>query len=213
MTSAGRTIGMVMTWARAAVVIGLVAAVALAARQVGAGAAPCLPAAEGTIVESTTFTPLEDRRGGPRDGPINRLGEPAADVPLQPWVPTGALDGLPLQFAKGYADGSFALFFSARPIDTEVTLPQLWAAGGISFARWPGSEETALSSELLDFLGERAVLVEVGPYRGLLTWADPVGTGVRPHYLTWTDGTYTYRVVADRTAAATVTLVRGMVCS
>lgn len=72
---------------------------------------------------------------------------------------------------------------------------------------WAWCHETLLA----DF-PDRAIPVQVGSLAGAMTWADPLANGVRTHNVYWSDGTYNYSLIANRSGAAALTLARGMAC-
>ena len=193
------------------VVLATIAIVAvLAVRSMSAGApASCAPLAEGAILESRNFAP-PDEIERPPEVPINPTPSVGPELPPDPWIPTDTLDDLPLQLAREGTPGEVVRWFSDRAIDPTLTLSGFIAQGGVVFSRSPLSGATA--SGLLESLGERAVAVEVGLYDGVLTWADPLVNGVRPHQLWWSDDQYAYYLLADRSAVAITNLGRGMVC-
>ena len=191
----------------------LVLAGAVGAVRFASGAqAGCQPLAEGAIAESQRFTPYEQRMSHLRDAPLNPEGLAVAALPPDELVPGETVDGLPVQWAVQVQDGSVYRYFSTSKFGPDVTLPDFLVAGGIELDRNPTSAGGDVVSELAATLGARAVAIDVGPHKGILTWADPMANGVRPHYLSWSDGTANYTIVADRSAVALVSLVRGLIC-
>lgn len=175
------------------------------------GSTSCGSVGEGQITESANFTPADLRRGGLHRSPINPENLPALPVPSDAQVQGGTLDGLALVWAQTGSDGALYQYFSAQPLDAKTTSWTFFAAGGVEFDRVPAGPDDYVSY-LLDFLGERAVAVDVGGHKGALTWGDPNEDGLRPHSLTWSDGRFNYTLVADRMAAELVNLGRGIAC-
>lgn len=196
--------------------IGLVAALAViltlgAGRLLlGVGAAGCAIARDGEIVESQEFTPYDQRRTHVPEVAINPSGEKAPVIPTDNVVRNNTLDGLPLQWAIAGSDRVLVRYFLADTIGADVTASAFWAAGGARLDR--NSADGWLPEAYASDIGPRAQIVDVGAYKGVLTWADPGPTGVRPHHLSWSDGTDTYTLIAVRSAAQIVTLARGLVC-
>jgi hypothetical protein len=102
-------------------------------------------------------------------------------------------------------------YFLDRPIPPGMTLDAFWTAGGIHLGRDP-AEGGDFVGFLLEELGERAIAVEIGPYRGALTWADPTLDGTRTHNLYWSDGEYNFQLIGVRSAVDLANLGRAMVC-
>lgn len=178
-------------------------------RLVVAGAASCATLPEGSVVESQRFTAAEAIRRPP-EFPMNPTGASDADFPPDRWIPTNTLDGLPQQLVREGTPGEAVRWFLDHPIDSDLTLSGFLAEGGIVFSRSPSNGATAAG--LASTLGERAVTVDVGEYAGVLTWADPLNNGVRPHHLWWSDSENSYYLLADRSAVTVTNLARSMVC-
>jgi hypothetical protein len=178
---------------------------------IGGVAPSCLTLAEGDIVESQTFTPYGLRFTQLPERPINPTGQAAPQPAPDGQAGTNTLDGMPLQLALS-GGGGLSQYFWDQPLGPDITPAAFSAAGGLTLARGPSLYGRALASELARELGDRAVLVDLGSFEGALTWGDPEANRVRLHYLSWSDGTYAYQLVADRSAAQIVNLARGMVC-
>jgi len=187
-----------------------IVAVAGVSRLMGPGATACSGVAEGAIVESQDFTPWESRRSHLPEYPINPSGSPLAPIPADSLVPNNTLDGLPLQWASVGGNGALVRYFWGVPLGPTVTAWNFWDGGGIELER--SLVEGWAAADYASEIGERAQIVGVGSYEGVLTWADPGPNGGRPHHLSWSDGTYTYTLIAERSAARVVNLARGMVC-
>lgn len=163
------------------------------------------------IVESTEFTPYENRLSHLPEVPLNPSGRGPMSVP--PEVRVGSIDGLPLQFASVSRYGAVYQYFLGTEIDRELTVAQFVAARGVELDRDPVENPGESFAEyVLSELGERAVRVDVGDHVGALTWGDPLVNGVRPHHLSWSDGVYNYSLIADRSPERLVELARELVC-
>ncbi len=192
-----------------AATLAVVAAIG-ASRLMGAGAAMCLTVADGDIVESQQFTPWDLRRSRLPDVAINPSGARLPEVQTDSVVRTNSLDALPLQWAVVGSEGILVRYFWDLPVGPAVTPWAFWEGGGIELDR--SFADGWQADEYAQQIGERALLLEVGRYKGVLTWADPGPNGARPHHLSWSDGVYAYTVIADRSPAQIVNMARGMVC-
>lgn len=56
-------------------------------------------------------------------------------------------------------------------------------------------------------------MISVGPHAGMLTWGDPDANGTRLHCLSWSDGLFNYRLMANQPAEDLLTLGRSLVCT
>lgn len=200
---------------RVAIMLGLSALgmTACAANRIEAGNVDgCAPVAEGSIVESKAFTLYENRRSHLPPAALNPTGADLPEVPLDARTSSDLVDGLPLRWAVVGPPGSVYQYFVAEPISKDLTVEQFVAMGGIELDRDPLIDGASVA-EVLDSLGDRAVGIGVGNYSGALTWADPMANGIRTHNLYWSDGKYSYSLIADRSASELVNLGRTLVCS
>lgn len=162
----------------------------------------CLSVPEGAITESTVFTPYEDRLTRTPESPILK-GQEAPSTASEE-----TFDGLPLRLERGGSK-----FFLDGEIGPNMTPSEFAAAGGVRFYRvtLDPAGESYVVAMLRDFPG-RAVAVDVGGHKGVLTWADPDANGTRPHHLYWADGAFGYVIIAVRSPAVMLNLARGVVC-
>jgi len=173
---------------------------------------PGCAAVDASIVESKKFTPYEAMRSHLPDLPINPSAEVAPPVPVEAQV--SSIDGLPLRWAIVGKTGSVYQYFLGTGIDSTLTLPDFYAAGGIVLDRDRTENDGEVFAEhLLATAGDRAVKVEIGDHTGALVWADPEVNGIRPHQLYWTDGEWNYILMADRSPEGLLTLGRELVCA
>jgi hypothetical protein len=121
------------------------------------------------------------------------------------------LDGRTVRWVVAMDDGSVARYFFDRPISSSLTPEDFWAQGGVQLERHP-STGVAFYGVVLQEFPERAVPVKVGAFDGAMTWADPASNGVRTHNVYWSEDQYDYALIADRSAAAAVTLAREVAC-
>lgn len=197
-----------LAWVTASVILAIsLGAVVVSGAEPAAG---CAATAASSIQESSQFTPVEQRLTQPFDPPITVVGTAGTIVPEG--VRVSAIDGLPPQWAVVSSHGAVYQYFLATALDT-LTVSEFRAAGGIELDRDPMDNGGDFSAYVLDSLGERATKVEVGSYTGALVWADPLINGLRPHYLYWSDATWNWALMADRTPEELVNLARDLVCS
>lgn len=170
----------------------------------------CDPVVEGSITESQLFTPYEAMRSHVAVLPLNPNGLApaalAADV-----ASLATLDGRTVRWAVAMDDGDVTRYFFDKPISVSLTPEDFWAQGGVQLERHPYTGVPFYTILLAEFR-ERAVPVKVGALDGAMTWADPAANGVRTHNVYWSDDQYNYALVADRSAAAAVTLARVVAC-
>jgi hypothetical protein len=187
----------------------LLISIGVGARQLMAVAPPsCGPLPAGSIAESKAFTPYALMRGQPGDAPINAQGGTGAQAPAGA---TSAVDGRIRQFTIAGANGAIYSYFLDRPIGS-ATPGEFLSMGGLQVEQEPISSEGSFATYLLAALGERATPVTIGQYEGVLTWADPIANGIRSHNVYWSDGTYNFTLIADRTADEIVGIARSLVC-
>jgi hypothetical protein len=161
----------------------------------------------GPIAESTQFTPYEGRGHSLfEDIAITDAGQAVESSESQ-------MDGLPLRWQVGDDDRSYYQYFLETELDRQLTVPEFLAAGGIQLDRdlvADGNPYTA--ADVIAQVGDRAVKIQIGDYKGALVWADPEINGARPHHLYWSDGTYDYALIAVRDPQRMVQLGRELVC-
>lgn len=170
----------------------------------------CATLEPGEIIESTNFTPASEMRTAPIPVTLSQLALEATPAAGETLAPGNALDGLPLQMTYMSGNGLYQYFLD-RAIPPSMTLDAFWMAGGIHLARDP-AEGGDFAGFLLNELGERATAIDIGPYRGALTWADPTLDGTRTHNLYWSDGEYNFQLIGVRSAVDLANLGRAMVC-
>lgn len=160
---------------------------------------------EGQIVESTHFTPHEARLSHLPDFPLTTVGQSATSSDRR-------MDGLPLRWSAGDGSRSIYEYFLREEIDRELTVPAFRAAGGVEFNKDVVEGSPYTSADVITEVGERAVEVQIGDYKGALVWADPESNGARPHHLYWSDEAYNYTLIAVRSPQRMVDLAREFVC-
>lgn len=189
-------------------------AAAFVARTLDAGPQPaCGTVEEGSIVESDVFTPAANRMTAQRDYPLRWQALADATVPVDRLVPSGSLAGRQIRVASVSPDGSIFNFYLDRPFDEADTFRGIIAAGAILFERFPFENGRPFYEDFRGQFPERAMLIELGPLKGTLTWGDPFPDGTRPHSLVWADDRFNYRLIADMSAASIVSLGRSIVCT
>lgn len=187
----------------AAIVVFVAAGSVMARAQQRAG---CETAVD-PIQESRDFTPQSARLTHLPDLPIMTTGQ-------RPTSANDRVDGLELRWAAGDGERSLYRYFFSREVDRDLTAPPFWAAGGVQLDRdavIDGNPYTA--DDVIAQVGDRAVKVEIADYDGALVWADPASNGVRPHHLYWSDGTYNFALIAQRSPERMVQLGREIACT
>ena len=195
-----------------AAAISLISAGIWGVSQTGALASEdCEPLAANSIVESRQFTPYEARRSGPQEQPIVGGGLPADQAPASLLMSPARWLDMPRQYVITHG-GSLYHYYLDRSLDVSMTPSTFAQVGGVQFEREQRTDKTDFATQVARESGDRAVPVDVGPYRGVITWADPASNGVRTHNLYWSDGTFEYALIADRSAEVLVTAARAFVC-
>ena len=159
----------------------------------------------GPLAESSEFTRYDTRLSHLPDFALTTWGEAATSSDRR-------MDGLPLRWVAGDGERSFYEYFFEREFDPSLTLPVFLRAGGIQLDREVADGDPYTAADVVAQVGERAVEVQIGAYEGALVWADPESNGVRPHHVYWSDGTYNYKLVADRDPERMVRLAREFAC-
>jgi len=173
-----------------------------------ASSANCGPY-DGSIKESTAFTPFEAQRSGESDPFLNPEGKASASVP--DFAQVSDVAGLPRQWAITDPDGAVYLYYSDEPIDTATTLSEFRAAGGVSLEVTPSADFGL--KQLIDQVGDRAVPVEIGEQSGVVIWADPSdSSGRRNHHVYWETDGQLFGLLIDRPAEKAVTVAREVAC-
>jgi hypothetical protein len=174
----------------------------------GSSSPGCEPVVNAPI-ESDQFTPYEVRRSKLPEPILNPEGEP---LPAGLDAPT-SIEGLALRWQDGSnPDGSpVALYFSDGPL-VGTPLSTFFKSGGVQLTEEPVDGGVIFAETLKEEVGERATPVQIGPYAGVMTWADPDSHGIRTHNLYWSDGTTNFSLIALRPALDLLTAGRSLVC-
>lgn len=187
-----------------AVLIGLQSNLIGAPLSAGCGQVP-------DVQESTAFAPYADRISHLPGLPIRATGGSVA--PGISDRASAGVAGLPMAWADVGNDGNTARYYIDRPVPNDMTAEGFYAAGGILLNQFPvDPRNPAYVTQLATELGNRVSRVQVGPYDGAVTWGDPMSNGVRPHYVSWSNGEVNNTLIADRPAREMVALARGLVC-
>lgn len=177
----------------------------------GSFAVGCGPVQAGTIQESASFTPYDEMYSHPVLLPVVASGIEATEAVAR--MPD-LIDGMSAVRRAFWPDGSDAAYYLGKGLDDSTTLPDLLASGGILLIHTPLDPKAGdFTSATVAELGERATVVEVGLFEGILTYGDPEANGRRNHYLTWAESGYSVNLIAERSAESIVTLGRSLVCS
>lgn len=169
--------------------------------------AACGVMAPGSIVEPEAFTPYEDRRTGGPAAPIMSAGRPAGSADLS----ATASDGQELRWIVGGPEGSSYRYYLDRPLAVTMTPDEFWAAGGTQFDTDPRAGDPFWMVVMGQF-PDRVTAVEVGPYAGIVVWADPNIDGLRTHNVYWSDEQHDYGLITRGSAETAVQLARGFAC-
>lgn len=170
----------------------------------------CLPQQDGSIAESSRFTPWEARLTRLPDPLLNPTGagfngDSTAGIPE-------ALDGLQLVWIASSDSGTYA-YYSSQPVDESTTASSFVGNGGLQFSIEPLDGSGSFAQWLLPHEGERATEVEISDSVGALTWSDPDDHGVRPHNVYWSDANSNFTLSGVRSPEALVTLARSIACA
>jgi hypothetical protein len=170
----------------------------------------CSQAAASSIIESSAFTPYEQRLTHTRPQPINPDQTSAGHANT---LGISKVDGLGVAWATQTEDGRVATYYLDRPIGPSLTHDEFFANGGVLLMAIPSDPKAGPYVDGLKAqLGDRVVVVKVGGFNAALTWSDPKANGIRPHYLAWSDGVSDFTLIAVRPADAVVNIARTAVC-
>ncbi|MFA6575293.1 MAG: hypothetical protein WCS84_07710 [Nocardioides sp.] len=163
------------------------------------------------IVESAEFTPYASQRSHLPESYLNPDGVEAQDVPEGAAVPR--IDGLARQFSLVDPDGGSYQYFSGSPIDSKTTVAAFQASGGIALEATPA--KNAGLPEVVNQVGDkRAIPVEVGPYPGVVIWADPEDASERRmHHVYWEADGYLFGLILQGTPEHAATVSREVACA
>lgn len=165
-------------------------------------------------IENSEFTPYELMRGRLPDYELPRT----TGIPAVARIRDPIVGGLARQADIVTAPGFVSTYF-AESFPPGIRLSEFVASGGIQLDQQPSMTEIDESGNSVTYtqrlavqVGARGLLVQLGPYEGLLTWADPDVRGTRPHHLYWSTEDNDFALIADRTAEELLSLGRELVC-
>lgn len=146
---------------------------------------------------SAVLTPEEIRARG------FDLVVPVAPLPLQVVI---AVESAPGTIEEAN------MYFTSEAIDEATTLTDIVRVGGVLVEQRmsQGNDAALVRSEL----GDRAAIIQVGPYDAALVWADPFLEGhARSYNVYWSDLSYDWAVTAwVDTPEASVAVARSVYC-
>lgn len=162
------------------------------------------------ISEPTEFVPYDGRKGsGPPQ--LEVTAEPVTEELLSrhPFVAT--LDSLPAAGVVTWPNNGQVSVIYAEDLPGMDPSPAVHDGGlvleilPIPGATWDAERQASL-------IPRGATVVDIGPYEGVINWADETEYGTRPHYLQWGRGSVTWRLIGVRPAEELVTLARSLEC-
>lgn len=135
------------------------------------------------------------------------------DAILPTAIPAGVLlQAITVEAGFGGSINELRLYYSPTPVNTATTLSDVIADGGMLLLQRVSRGVDA--AYVKEEVGERAVIVEVGPYDAALIWGDPVHHGVRAYSLLWSDGTYDWTLRSGfETPESAVSVGRSIYCT
>jgi len=175
----------------------------------------CGPVVPGSLNENAEFTPYESMRSRLPDYELPR----ATGIPGFAKIRDQVIGGLPRQSDVVTDEGTVVTYF-AKDFPPGIRLSEFIVSGGIQLHQLPSTTEVDESGRSVSFterltrqVGARGLRVQVGPYNGLLTWADPDVLGTRPHHLYWSTEDADYTLIADVSAEELLALGRDLICN
>lgn len=149
---------------------------------------------------SQGLTPYESRRGAPAALPIKAHGGIGApEGPGRTFAAKGVA-GMPHRWTVALDGGSLTEYFWDRDLNPDTQPDEFWAAGGAQIEVDP-VEGDPFWLQMQRAFPERTVSIKVGPYDGVLVWADPQRNGVRTHNVYWSDGAFNYSAPLEGSSA------------
>lgn len=167
---------------------------------------------EGTLEESSEFTPYDDMLTHLPPTPLAGGGAAAGEIPTA--VRLDSLGGLARRHAIVTPDRDLvAQYFADEPLGDDTTVVEFQEGGGLQLEAVPLEDSGMTVDELAASLGPRGVRVRVGDSRALVVHADPEGpSSQRMHHVYWADDDYQYTLIGRLGAEEAVTLARGITC-
>lgn len=106
---------------------------------------------------------------------------------------------------------SVGAYYSSAPIkQTDTFLDVIGHSGAIFIA----SSTTGTGAQrVVDTVGQRANVIQVGPYQAALTHSSTYPNGVRTYNLYWSDGTLDYSLIVNGSAAEAIQTAQSLYCS
>lgn len=201
-----KTIAKTAAWLPA--LVSVIALSACGEQQSGASAAPGC-GSPSPISESTQYVPFEEQFSQNEPPPIktapvtpetaNKLGRSE--------VAGEKLAGMAITNygVQGY-------FFARDPSGLAVS--QYFREGGLTYSVAPIAPGHLSAVDAgLERMPERFTLVEVGPFKGTVSWDDPFdATNLRPHRVIWTDGETNYELRGVAPAVKLLAEAQALVC-
>lgn len=137
-----------------------------------------------------------------------------------PRLPQHQPAGLPLQaltWQEGEAPGAasatpatLTAYYSAKPIGPQDTFLDVVAAPGVVLTM---AEATGIDADrVLQTVGDRADIIDVGPYKAALTHSSTYANGVRTFNLYWSDGAVDYGLVVNSSAKEAIETAQSIYC-
>lgn len=164
------------------------------------------------MAEDPSFTPYASRLSHPPFANEPLALRPVIDGTTPPdGIPT-ELEGLPLVGILESPASTTAAYATVLGPSTRPS--QFLESGGILLNRYASNGDSIADDLRADRdIGDRVSIVDVGPYRAAVTWADPDERGVRVHHVLWTEGYEEVDVYAVHEAELLVAATRQWVCS
>lgn len=160
----------------------------------------------GPIKENAEFTPYESQLSHLPPVALATQGQRVMSSEQR-------MDGLSLRWQAGDGHRSLYRYYLERELESDMTPPEFYGAGGIQLDRDLVDGEPFSADRVVELVGDRAVIVQIGNYEGALVWADPESSNEpRPHHLSWSDGNYNYSLIAVRGPQRMVQLARELTC-
>ncbi len=116
------------------------------------------------------------------------------------------------QGSNEFGEGGLVEYYGPDSV-VGISISDFVRSGGVQASKGPIVKGQEFAEVLGSMFPERVTRVEVGPYKGVMTHADPDMNGIRTHNLYWNNGESEFSIIWDRPAAQVVNLGRSIACA
>lgn len=163
------------------------------------------------LVDIEFAEPARQMSSGFDSIPIETISHSAASL-LADEALTNGFATSTFQGSNEFGEGGLVEYYGPNSV-VGVSISDFVRSGGVQASKEPIVKGQEFAEVLGSMFPERVTWVEVGPYKGAMTHADPDLNGIRTHNLYWNDGKSEFSIIWDRPGAQVVNLGRSIACS